>query len=287
MANERGVRSRKGNAAAERSFASESASSGRSSVRARATLLVGELRGLSAFAKRVEPESSVALLQDFYSSLADIAVGYSAAVDRVVGDVFVVVFQTTGSRQDDSARAVHASIDLQRAYLGLRNRWQADDSVGDIPVILALGVATGPLILAQIDGVPGVHSIPFGEPLNRAQELCSRAGGADTLIDEMTYATAHRCLEDAVTFTSCEVAGGGRDRDVVSGYRVQEQRAGLRVVSRRSETDPVCGSSVRCRAGTPTHTYGESTFFFCSPACAQRFAADPESWLPGLPRGKA
>lgn len=275
-------RSRGTSGAYASSLGGDAPCAGRSSVRARATLIVGELRGFSTIAKRLEPETAVAVLQEFYGALADVSVAHAAAIERVVGDVFVVVVDATGPRRDDSVRGVRAALDLQRAFLALRNRWQREETLRGGCLGLALGVATGPLVLAELEGVPGVHTVPFGEPLSRANRLCQGARVADILIDEMTYATSRRALERDVSFTSCEVTA--RSREIVPAYRAQMQRAGLRVVSKHAEQDPVCGNELHPRAATPRQIYGESTFFFCSEECASRFADDPESWLPGLPR---
>ena len=45
-------------------------------------------------------------------------------------------------------------------------------------------------------------------------------------------------------------------------------------------TDPVCGMTVdpaTARGGS--HVYRGTTYYFCSPGCRQKFAADPETYL--------
>ncbi len=46
-------------------------------------------------------------------------------------------------------------------------------------------------------------------------------------------------------------------------------------------TDPVCGMSVRVTKQTPSAEYQGKTYHFCSAACSQRFAADPQKYLSG------
>jgi protein SCO1/2 len=45
-----------------------------------------------------------------------------------------------------------------------------------------------------------------------------------------------------------------------------------------SETDPVCGMTVRVTASTPTAENGGHAYHFCSAACAHRFAAEPDKY---------
>lgn len=254
-------------------------------VRARATLLVGEIRGFCHLARRVEPDVAVRLLQDFYVAAADIAVAHRATIDRVVGDTFVLLFQTPGApggqsgghRRDDASRAVRCGLALQRAFLSLRNRWEREAVLRGGQLGLALGIGSGQIVLAELQGVPGVHSVPFGEPLTRATRLCQNARPADVLIDEETFTAARRQLERDVVFASREIAPRGRE--ALGAYKAQLRKAGLRMVSRREATDPVCGRELTPRSSTERREYGGTVFHFCSPQCAERFADDPTSWL--------
>jgi len=249
----------------------------RSTVRARASVIVGELRGFSRLAGKVDRDVSVALLEEFLRATSDVAVAEGAAIDRIVGDVFVLVFRRNTPWRMDCASAVRTGLALQRAFLAMRNRWRRDDVLEGGQLSLALGVASGPLVLAELEGVPGVHSVPFGEALSRASQLCAGARAADVLIDEATYIGARRLLDREVTFTSREL--GGRTKDAVTAYRAQQRRAGLQVVSRRVATDPVCGVTVSLDRATCHLDYGGAVFHFCSRECADRFASDPPSWV--------
>src|ERR1043166_2151914 len=44
-------------------------------------------------------------------------------------------------------------------------------------------------------------------------------------------------------------------------------------------TDPICGMSVDPRTARHRFAYEGRDYFFCSPRCRERFAADPEKFL--------
>ncbi len=267
-----------GSRSARRVAAAANAVQNRSCTRTRASILVGDLRGFSHLAQRIEPDVAVGLLRGFYMDAADVAVAHRATIERVVGDIFILLFQSTGARRDDGSRAIRTALELQRTFLALRNRWEREGTLRGGQLGLAMGIGTGQLILAELEGVPGVNSVPFGEPLSRATRLCQAARAADVLIDEEAYAGARRNLERTVVFTSREVSLRGRD--ALTAYKAQLRRAGLRVVSRGSATDPVCGREVTPRRSGERREYGGATFHFCSQECGQRFADDPANWLP-------
>jgi len=69
-----------------------------------------------------------------------------------------------------------------------------------------------------------------------------------------------------------------------SSSRIQLARPG----QLRLATDPVCGMKVdpaNARGGSFDHS--GTRYFFCSPGCRERFAADPEHWLARGPRASA
>ena len=109
-----------------------------------------------------------------------------------------------------------------------------------------------------------------GEPVNTAAQLCGVARGGETLLDEAAHASTFVRLEDELVFTSRTL--GGRSRNARMSYRVTAQRAGLRVVPPRPVHDPVCGSAV-----DPRRAVRERDRYFCSAACARRFAGDREA----------
>lgn len=249
----------------------------RSWVRARATVLVGEIRGFTQLTRRIDPEHSVRLLEEFYRSATDVAVAHRATIERVVGDGFVLLFESGAARREDGARAVRTGLALQRAFLALRNLWERDGLLRGGQLGLSVGIGSGSMVLAELDGVPGIHSVPFGEPLARASRLCQGGRAADVLLDEETFSACRRALEREVVFTSREV--GVRGRDAVTAYKAQLRKAGLRVVSHRAVSDPVCGQVLSAKRTTERREYGGAVFHFCSRECAERFTDDPGSWL--------
>ena len=43
--------------------------------------------------------------------------------------------------------------------------------------------------------------------------------------------------------------------------------------------DPVCGMTVNPATAKHSHVHRDTTYYFCSGGCREKFAADPEKWL--------
>jgi class 3 adenylate cyclase len=242
----------------------------RSGVRVRACVVVARVRKLTELAARLEPPRVVRLLEEFYATMTDLAVGQRAVIDTLLGEAIVVLYGVPSPRRDDPLRAVRTAVDMQRAFLALRNRWLARGEEGISQLGLAIGVAAGEVLIASLRPGTWPDCTAVGEPVNTAAELCAAARGGETLLDEAAHASTFVRLEGELVFTSRTLGGRGRNARMV--YRVGAQRAGLRVVPPRPVVDPVCGADV-----DPRRAVRERDSYFCSAACARRFVGDRDS----------
>jgi class 3 adenylate cyclase len=239
-------------------------------VRVRACVVVARVRGLTELAGRLEPPRVVRLLEEFFATMTDVAVAQGAVIEPLLGEAIVLLYGVPVPRRDDPLRAVRTAVEMQRAFLALRNRWLARGENGITQLGLAIGVAAGEVLIASMRPAAWLDYTAVGEPLNAAAELCAAARGAETLLDEAAHASVFVRLEGELQFTSRTL--GGRGRETRMAYRVTAQRAGLRVVPPRPVVDPVCGSAV-----DPRRAVRERDRYFCSAACARRFAGDRDA----------
>jgi len=250
--------------------AAERAITPRPSVRVRACVVVARVRGLTQLAARLEPTRVVRLLEEFFATMTDVAVVQRAVVDVLLGEGIVLFYGVPVPRRDDPLRAVRTAVQMQRAFLALRNRWLAAGEEGVEQLGLAIGVAAGEVLVASVRPGAWLDCTVVGEPVHTAAQLCSAARGAETLIDEAAHASAAVRLEGELLFTSRTLGGRGRSGPIA--YRVAPRRSGLRIVPPRPVIDPVCGSAV-----DPRHGVREGGQYFCSAACARRFVAAPDA----------
>ena len=239
----------------------------RPGIRVRACVVAARVRGLTELALRLEPARVVPLLEEFFATMTDVAVAQRAVIDTLLGGAIVLLYGVPAPRRDDPLRAVRTAVEMQQAFLALRNRWLARGEDGTRQLGLAIGVAAGEVLIASVRPGEWLDYAAIGEPVNTAAQLCGVARGGETLIDEAAHASVFVRLEGELLFTLRTL--GGRGRAARMAYRVAPQRAGLRVVPPRPVLDPVCGGAV-----DPRRAVRERDRYFCSAACARRFVGD-------------
>lgn len=259
----------------DHAVAERSTSAARRAIRGRASVLVAGLRGFNQLVATAEPSSVVRLLDEFFASMTDVAVGHRALIDRPVNEELMLVYGLPRSRRDDGMRGIRSALDMQSTFLSLRNRWLSSGREDVEQLCLSIGVATGLVVFAGVDFPPGRGRTPVGEVVDRAARLCQAAAPAECLIDEVTYAAGASGLDKEAIFTSREVAL--RPRESVSGYRVQRRRAALCLVRARLQRDPVCKVALDPATATRRWIAGQM-MYFCSDVCAERFVADPAAF---------
>lgn len=201
-------------------------------ARRAASVMFADLRGFTRLSAMLEPEAVVVLLNDFLSAMSDVAVGQRATIDKIVGDAVIFLYGVPSPRRDDPMRAVRAALEMQRAFLGLRNRWIRNRRPEAGVLGLGIGIATGDVVVANVAPVAWQGYTVFGETMSRAAALSDAAQHSDVLIDQMTYDRVAAHLDADVVIASVELDAKGIDS--VPVYRCQLRRSGLRVVARRA-----------------------------------------------------
>lgn len=201
-------------------------------TRLRACVLITRLRNFDTLGAHLDSRRVVVLLQEFVGAVADVAVAQRAAIDLVSGDSVRLLYGVPIPRRDDPIHAIRTAAAVQRAVLALRNRWLAGGDRAVAPLALAIGIAAGEVVLADLSGRGGHAGVPVGEPVNRAERLCAAARGGEILVDEATYTSAAGRLDGDFVFSARPVPHASAA--LRGAYRVQARRAGLRVVSRRA-----------------------------------------------------
>ncbi|HEV8236277.1 MAG TPA: adenylate/guanylate cyclase domain-containing protein [Gemmatimonadaceae bacterium] len=245
-----------------------------SGVRRTVSCLFADIRGFTRFAASANPVRVVALLDRFFASVCQIAVDHGGSIDKLLGDGIMVLFGVPNPRGENRERALSAAIAMVEVFDASIADVIAPDDRRRCPRLgLGAGIATGPVILANVGSTTRMDYTVIGAAVNLAARLCAEARPREVLCDTAT-ARNGRLPERAAV------------RSATRSLRVKGIRGVVRVhafaVKVRSETatvreaiDPVCGMKVR---RTPGHEWRHRSrlYWFCSLGCRARFVRNPK-----------
>ena len=145
------------------------------------TVLFCDLRGFTGLGERLAPGRVVAVLNEYFSAVANWVRVEGGHIDKFIGDGLLVVFGLFGA-DDETARRDAAAAAL-RCALGLPSRLGALNAaraaVGEAPLACSAGLASGPVIAGTIGAEDRFEYTVIGDTVNvaaRLQEIAKQRG---------------------------------------------------------------------------------------------------------------
>jgi adenylate cyclase len=143
-----------------------------------ATVLFADLRGYTAMAEQLAPAHLARLLDEFFSTLTNVAETYGGQVFHTAGDSLMAGFGVSDPNVDGTREALAAGCAMLARFDALSDRWRRDL---DIDAGVGIGVHLGEVALASF-GPPGRRIFTLvGDTANVAARLCGRARAGEVL----------------------------------------------------------------------------------------------------------
>jgi adenylate cyclase len=161
----------------------------RTGVSAEVTTLFADIRGFTSLAEEETPEKVVAMLNEFFSAMADIVFHFEGTLDKFIGDCIMAVWGPPSPHKDDACRALSAALEMQDAISKLNA--QAKDA-GFPKLLVGIGVNTGQAIVGYMGSSKRHEFTAIGDAVNVASRLCNLAKGGEILTTASTLERAHR-----------------------------------------------------------------------------------------------
>jgi adenylate cyclase len=149
-----------------------------------ATILFSDIRGFTRMSEHMEPQAVVELLNEFFSEMTDIIFDSGGTLDKYLGDGIMAVYGAPLPKPDDALRAAKTAMEMQRALAHLNQQWE---NRGQAPLLMGVGVNTGPVTAGNIGSAKRMDYTVIGDAVNLASRLCANAAGGQILISESTF----------------------------------------------------------------------------------------------------
>ena len=149
------------------------------------TVLFADLSGFTTLAERVDPEDVRAFQTRLFETFGGVITRYDGFVEKFVGDAVLAVFGAPVAHEDDPERACDAALDMLGRAAALSREWES--RLGQ-PVLLHIGIHTGPVVAGQLGGAAGSAYAVTGDTVNTTARLLAAAPPGTILISDATHA---------------------------------------------------------------------------------------------------
>jgi len=159
----------------------------RRGVSAEVSTLFADIRGFTSLAEEETPEKVVAMLNEFFSAMADIVFRFDGTLDKFIGDCIMAVWGPPSPHKDDASRALSAALEMQHTVSKLNTQREKTQ----LPqLFVGIGVNTGPAIVGYMGSTKRHEFTAIGDAVNVASRLCNLAKGGEILTTASTLEKA-------------------------------------------------------------------------------------------------
>jgi adenylate cyclase len=149
------------------------------------SILFSDIRDFTTISEKLGPQETVAMLNDYFSTMVDIVFHHGGILDKFIGDAMLGVFGAPFSSGEDADRSVQTAIDMMKAL----KKFNASRMLNNKETIkIGVGIATDNVLVGNIGSLKRMDYTVIGDGVNLASRLegATKFYHADILISEKT-----------------------------------------------------------------------------------------------------
>lgn len=156
--------------------------------RANLSILFSDIRGFTTLSEKLAPEEVVAVLNPYLEVMTGVIYKHGGTVDKYEGDAIVAFFGEPVAYEDHALRAVRAAVDMRKALVELKDRWQKEGHPRP-GLEMGVGINTGEVFVGMLGSAQRINYTVIGDTANlaaRIQDL-TKTYVWPILVSESTY----------------------------------------------------------------------------------------------------
>jgi adenylate cyclase len=165
------------------------------------TVLFCDIRNFTTLSEVLPPESTVDMLNDFFTTMTNIIFASGGMVDKFVGDQIMAVWGAPLARPDHAAAACDAALRMRDAFAKISVKWSAtassratgpENNPKLAKINCGIGINSGPMVVGNIGSARRLSYTVIGDNVNVASRLESlnKSYGTQLIIGPATYEAA-------------------------------------------------------------------------------------------------
>jgi adenylate cyclase len=154
---------------------------------AEVSVIFADIRGFTSMSEAESPQETVAMLNTFFTGMANVIFKYEGNLDKFIGDCVMATWGPPITHPDDAARALKCALEM----LEFINEMNAQrEAQGRKAIEVGIGVNTGQAVVGYIGSNDRHEFTAIGDSVNTSSRLCGVAKGGEILASEATIKRA-------------------------------------------------------------------------------------------------
>ena len=174
------------------------------------SVMFADLRGFTAAAERLPPETVIELLNRYLGEMSDAILDHGGTLVTYMGDGIMALFGAPIEQPDHADRAIAAAREMRDVRLPSFNAWCAERIAGE-PFRMGIGIASGPVMSGNVGSERRLEYAAVGDTTNIASRLqgLTKEVTQMILLADTTRAALTRALPDLAAVGALDIRGRG------------------------------------------------------------------------------
>lgn len=147
------------------------------------TVLFSDVRGFTSMSERLEPQTVVQMLNEYFAEMTPIVFKNNGMLDKYIGDGLMALFGVPYPCDEAAANAVATAIAMQRQMERVNQDLKA---VGLATITIGIGINTGMVTVGYIGSEERTDYTAIGDAVNLAARLEKQAKANQIIISRST-----------------------------------------------------------------------------------------------------
>ena len=169
--------------------------------------LFADLRGFTRLTERTGVDEVVALLNEYFSVITEVAYRHDGTIFSMAGDALLVGFNVPFPQPDAAARAWRTAREMVASLAPVLAAWAQR---GGTPTGVGVGIASGEAILGNIGSRHYMNHTIIGDAVNTAARLEHMAGAGEALVSGAVYQAIRELVPAGAAAARGDVALRGK-----------------------------------------------------------------------------
>jgi len=181
------------------------------SERREVTVVFLDIKDFTHLAERLDPEEATDILNQILQPIINIIDKYEGSINKFLGDGLMIIFGTPYSHEDESERAIRASLEMMES---IERNGEIEIDNKKMKLKASIGINTGLCISGEIGSPTRKEFTVIGDTVNLASRLQVNAPPGKIMIGERTY----QKIKANFTFTCPRKLKIKGKKDLVTAY---------------------------------------------------------------------
>lgn len=156
------------------------------------TAYFSDIQNFSTFSELLDPESLVALMNEYLTTVTNEIIKLGGTLDKYIGDAVVAMFGAPFTVENHPAKACMAACMIQKHQAFLREKWKRDSRAWPKEILgmrTRIGLCSGDAVVGNMGSTSRFNFTMMGDTVNLAArcESGAKSYGVYTLAAEETY----------------------------------------------------------------------------------------------------